>query len=122
MKVHFQTKIAGFRVDELIEAESPDAVVTELRNQVARDIPHIPLTKKDDKYREELDVDGKGDWTNQEFFEAVVGYYNAEMRPKNQQPVPVPVTCKAFIDLAVLLGMAKVIDHATGTSGTSGAS
>ena len=109
MKVHFKTKFAGFTIDKIIQGDSPDAVVTELRNQVAKDIPHIPFTKKDDKYRERLDVDGKGDWTNQEFFRAVVDYYNAEMRPKNQQPVPLPLTSKAFIDLAVMLGMAEVI-------------
>lgn len=122
MKIHFKTKIAGFTVDEIVEGESPEAVVAELRNQVAKDIPHIPFTKKDDEYREELDVDNKSDWTNEQFFEAVVDYYNAEVQSKKQQPIPVPVTCKAFIDLAVLLGMAKEVFDASGASGAAGAS
>ena len=109
MRIRFRASIQGMKFNEEIEGKDADEVVVNLRNAVAGKVPHIPFTKKDDKIREQLDVDGKGDWTDAEFREFVVGYWNEKLRPWARPKVLVPADNQTFIDLVVTLGMATVV-------------
>ena len=58
MKVRFKAGIQGFAMNETITGASADEVVVNLRNKVAKKIPKIPFTSKDDKIRDGVSVDG----------------------------------------------------------------
>lgn len=109
MKVRFRFEAQGVKVDETIEAGGPEAVLVELRNRIARKIPRIPFTRKDDRLREELDVDGKGDMTPAEFRHYVTDMYNEHIRPRVAPPVTVPTCDAELICQAVRLGMAQFV-------------
>lgn len=110
MKVRLRGELEGMRIDETVEGRTPEAVVIALRDRVAKRIPHIPFTRKDDQMREQLDVDGKGDWTPSEFRAFVVEYYNKELKPRMAPMVNVPGNDAEFIGLGVRIGLLKIVE------------
>ncbi len=91
MKRLFDLKVYGRKLLKVIEAPDELGLIEGIRNYAATQIPKIPIIREDDKLREALDVDGMGDWTNQQFYQFTIDYYNKHMagdRPR----LPVPAT------------------------------
>lgn len=108
MEVHFKGSLAGMSIDKTFTGDNADVVVVAFRNHIAGKIPSIPFTKKDDNFKEQLDVDGLGDWTNAEFYTQAVNYWNSQVESKDRL-LTVPQTAQEFIDLCVAKGFAKVV-------------
>jgi hypothetical protein len=102
-------RIDGFLIGETIEGKTPDIIIQKLRDAIASKIPHIPFTKKDDHLRESLDVDGRDDWTDEEFRKFIIDYYNQKMRKQSEPQVPLPKDNRELIQVAVRLKMARIL-------------
>ena len=103
--LHVDTRIHGIRITGDFDG-TPQQKVLALRNHIAECIPHIMFTSIDDRLREQIDVDGKGDWTDPQFFAEVVKGYNGE-HPDHPIKLPENCDCQGFLNMLIVLGVAR---------------
>ena len=111
-KIKFDYDHPMIKIHAVITGTDEEIVIA-LRNYVASKVPNIPIVKVDDEFRERLDVDGKGDWTPEQFYAELTKLWNEDGKvnaKKNKTvfvPIVAPKTAAQFIEVCKQVGVAK---------------
>jgi hypothetical protein len=112
MQVRFKGSFAGLSLNKVISGSSHEEVLHGLRATLYGMIPRIPLTKKDDKLREQLRCGSESSWSDQKFiYEAIAAYNKERKREVGFTPIQAPADARGFIELACKLGLAQILVH-----------